>query len=432
MSIPNTVSAWRRTDARLAIAGTVALVCVLSATPSRAGVREDWRQCQSGYLRTLSAGSSPRASNPADQYCLGLAYWFQPSPLPRDPARAAEWHEAAAKQGHPGAMVALAYQLERGQGVQANLARAFELNQRAAALGSADGMFGVFRFYTTGKEVKADPEKARLWLDRAAQAGSDDAKKELAKLGRGAYEAPARNLENAAFVAFGKKDYATSARLYKQAADLGNVEATVALGQHYAQGLGVTKNFVEAARLYRMAADKGSPAGQAQLGLAYEQGEGVPENWDEMRRLCEKSAAQLNPLGLNCVGRLYQFGMAVPMDRMRAIAWFEKASDQDNPYARWFAIYLRRPANCTGYRSDAERQRFFGVCIDPKGITFRTSRERANWLTQRYNELEAEALRNWGNSGGVVCSATGGQWSGVSCYTPAGRPYDPNNGPPDR
>ena len=158
----------------------------------------------------------------------------------------------------------------------------------------------------------------------------------------------------------------------------------------------------------------------------------MPENWDEMRRWCEKSAAQVHPLGLNCMGRLYQFGMAVPMDRARAIAWFDKASDQDNPYARWFAIYLRKPSNCTGYRSDWEREKFFGVCIDPKGLTFRNARERTTWLARRYSELEAQALRNWGQSGGVVCASTGGQWSGVSCYTPAGRPYDPNNGPPSR
>jgi TPR repeat protein len=147
-----------------------------------------------------------------------------------------------------------------------------------------------------------------------------------------------------------------------------------------------------------------------------------------MRRLCEQSAAQYDKLGLNCVGRLYQFGMAVPMDRAQAIVWFDKASDQDNPYARWFVLYLRKPVNCTGYRNDWEREKFFGVCIDLKGITFKNSNERTTWLRARYNELEAEALRNWGNSGGSVCTGAGGQWSSVSCYTPSGRSFDPTQG----
>jgi TPR repeat protein len=289
-------------------------------------------------------------------------------------------------------------------------------------------MFNVFRLYTTGKGVKADPQKARTWLEKASAAGSIDAKRELASVARGTDSRPGIDQEVLAHETYAKKDYSTSVRLYRQAVDLGNMDATVALGQHYAQGLGVSKDLKEAARLFRVAADKGNPAGQAQLAFAYETGDGVPEDWGEMCRWCEKSAAQFHPLGLNCAGRLFQFGMTVPMDRVRAIAWFEKASDQDNPYARWFAKYLRNPKNCTGYRSDWEREKFFGVCIDPKGIAFKSSKDRTTWLREGYNELEAEALRNWGASGNAVCAATGGNWSGVSCYTPAGRPYDPNSG----
>ncbi|MEO8753155.1 MAG: tetratricopeptide repeat protein [Casimicrobiaceae bacterium] len=155
------------------------LLLLLFANSSWAGVREDWRACELGYLRTIKTGTPPRATAPAEQYCIGLAHWFQPSPFPRDPARAAQWHDAAARQNHPGAMVALGYQLERGQGVTANPAKAFDLCQRAAALGSPDGMFNVFRFYTTGKHVKANAAAARTWLDKAAAAGSEDAKKEM-------------------------------------------------------------------------------------------------------------------------------------------------------------------------------------------------------------------------------------------------------------
>jgi TPR repeat protein len=402
---------------------------VLVVSTLLAGVREDQRACQFGYWKTLKRDAPPpQTDRPDDQYCTGLAYWFQPSPLHRDPARAAQWYEAAAKQGHVGAMVALAYQYEKGHGVDADAGKSFDLYQRAAGLGSSDAMFNVFRLYTMGKGVKADSDQARKWLEKAAAAGSIDAKKELAKIGRGDYTRSGQEIENAAYAAYTKKDYANSVRLYRQASNLGNMAATVVLGQHYAQGLGVSKDLKEAARLYRVAAEKGDPGGQAQLGFAYETGEGVPENWDEMRNWCGKSAAQHHPLGLNCVGRLFQFGMAVPMDRAKAIDWFDKASDQDNPYARWFAIYLRKPANCTGYRSDWEREKFFGVCIDPKGITFKNSKERTTWLAKRYGELEAEALRNWGNSGGSVCTGAGGQWSGVSCYTPAGRSFDPTQG----
>ena len=140
---------------------TVVLV-ILSVSSPQASVREDQRACQFGYWKTLKQGSAPPRTNNADeQYCTGLAYWFQPSPLRRAPASAAPWYEAAAKQGHVGAMVALGYQYEKGYGVDADAGKAFELYQRAAERGSPDAMFNVFRLYTTGKGVKADAGQAR-------------------------------------------------------------------------------------------------------------------------------------------------------------------------------------------------------------------------------------------------------------------------------
>ena len=168
-----------------------AAVLAAIAVPSLASVCEDQRACEYGYLKTLQKGASPpQTTNPAEQYCLGLAYWFQPSPFPRDPALVARWYEAAAAQGHAGAMVAWAYQFEKGQGVGGNVGKAFDLYERAAKLGSSDAMFNVFRLYTTGKGVKADPEKARTWLVKAAAAGSIDAERELASVARGTDSRP--------------------------------------------------------------------------------------------------------------------------------------------------------------------------------------------------------------------------------------------------
>jgi TPR repeat protein len=135
----------------------------------------------------------------------------------------------------------------------------------------------------------------------------------------------------------------------------------------------------------------------------------------------------VHQLGLNCVARLYQFGMAVPMDRARARVWFERAADQDNPWARWFANWLAKPGNCIGFRSQWEHDKM-GVCLEPTGITFNSSRERSTWLRARYNEFETEQLRNWGSGSSSLCQLSGGTGSGSSCYTPAGRSYDPTSG----
>ena len=94
--------------------GLLSIVFLVFSVPSHASVREDQRACQFGYWKTLKKGAPPpRTDNAEEQYCTGLAYWFQPSPLRRDPASAAPWYDAAAKQGHVGAMVALGINTRR-------------------------------------------------------------------------------------------------------------------------------------------------------------------------------------------------------------------------------------------------------------------------------------------------------------------------------
>jgi TPR repeat protein len=277
---------------RFAITGLLTVSFSIFPVLSQASVREDQRTCQFGYWKTLKRGAPPpRTDNADEQYCTGLAYWFQPSPLQRDPASAAPWYDAAAKQGQLGAMVALGYQYEKGYGVGVDAGKAFELYQRAAERGSPDAMFNVFRLYTTGKGVKADAGQARKWLEKAAAAGSIDAKKELMEVNGGDDSRPGQDAENAAYAAYSKKDYATSARLYRQASDQGNMDAMVALGQLYRQGFGVAKDMKEAARLFRIAAEKAIPLARPSLGWPMR----AARAWRKTGRKCAACANNLLP-----------------------------------------------------------------------------------------------------------------------------------------
>ena len=116
------------------------------------------------------------------------------------------------------------------------------------------------------------------------------------------------------------------------------------------------------------------------------------------------------------------------MNRAQAIAWFDKASDQDNPYYPLVCYLSPQSLELHGLPQRMGAREIFGVCIDPQGLTFKSAKARTIWLAQRYSELEAEALATGPLSCNPVCTATGGTWSGVSCYTRAGRPYDPHSG----
>ena len=72
---------------------------------------------------------------------------------------------------------------------------------------------------------------------------------------------------------------------------------------------------------------------------------------------------------------LYTTGKGVKADPEQAMQWLEKAAS-------------------AGYRSEWEREKSFGMCLELRGITFKKSCERTAWLRARYNETEAEVLQD--------------------------------------
>lgn len=78
--------------------------------------------------------------------------------------------------------------------------------------------------------------------------------------------------------AFKRREYATALRFYRPLADQGNAEARIALGNMYANGLGVPRDYLESFRWYHLAAEQGHPLAQYRLGFIYETGKGVTKN----------------------------------------------------------------------------------------------------------------------------------------------------------
>jgi hypothetical protein len=78
-----------------------------------------------------------------------------------------------------------------------------------------------------------------------------------------------------AAAAYKTGDYKTAARLFKVAAEAGDLESQANLGTMYAVGQGVKRDPAEAVRLYRQAAERGYAPAQSQLGEMYYSGLGV-------------------------------------------------------------------------------------------------------------------------------------------------------------
>jgi len=95
------------------------------------------------------------------------------------------------------------------------------------------------------------------------------------------------------------------------------------------------------------------------------------------------------------LARMYQFGMGVPQDRYKAMAYFERAADQNNSKAGYVAKHLRE-GGCIGMRNQYEYDRWSAVCVEPTGIAFRNSQQRSQWLGQRaFQLLRAGRKASW-------------------------------------
>ena len=431
-----------------------AIVSTIAGIPAAADMHDEFNVCNFDRLPKLKKFGF-QSTNAVDEFCIGWAYWhgftynidpnqsarrvhdlYAPAPdqgegkIPHDPIKSAQWIARAAQQGHPGAETLLAYYYEQGHGVPKDYGQMLLWLRKALAQNYPDAMFHMGRLYTTGKGVPRDPDAGRQWFRKAADAGSTDAIVALREDKEYELTSPARDAFNRAYEAYQAKDYARAAALYRQAADAGNPGAMSTLGTLYRTGLGVAKNPQTAMQLYRQAAAKGWARADAQIGFAYEFGEAVAQDWTEAAKWCAQGARQYEQLGLYCLGRDYQFGIGVPQDRERAIRYFDLADAQGRDgQSKFFHEWLRIPTNCIGMRDDVERERYFGVCEEPKGIAFTSEAQRGQWLGALEAKHQANALRMWGsmNKGmaGGMCDAAGGTWSGNSCHGDGGIIFNP-------
>lgn len=97
--------------------------------------------------------------------------------VPKDLAKAHDWYQKAAAQGHVNAQYNLGMLYKLGLGVKEDAASAFMWLQKAAAQGSDIAQYNVGVMYADGAGVKRDLSRACAWLALAAAQGNEKAKK---------------------------------------------------------------------------------------------------------------------------------------------------------------------------------------------------------------------------------------------------------------
>jgi hypothetical protein len=107
------------------------------------------------------------------------------------------------------------------------------------------------------------------------------------------------------------------------------------LGVSYEQGRdGIKRDYLQAFKWLSMAAEQGQPDAQVTLGQMYEDGEGLPQDYRLAAHWYRKAADHVPDLGgagvgLSSLALLYRHGHETPQDYPFVYVWYVSVGDAD-------------------------------------------------------------------------------------------------------
>jgi TPR repeat protein len=197
-----------------------------------------------------------------------------------------------------------------------------------AAASRADAMYLSGECYRQGVGGKPDPERAKAAFARAEQMGLPQAKCALGKMLLDEPGQAQRGLE-----------------LCKQAANAGDVQAQVAVGDIYFTGRGMARDHAQARKWFEMAAKQNNPQAARKLGTMYADGDGgrrdtkkAIEWWQTAEKAGDPLAAILvaDQLFSDLTGGkkpgpgTYAFRGGIPVADIEVVEdWYRQAQERD-------------------------------------------------------------------------------------------------------
>jgi len=127
-----------------------------------------------------------------------------------------------------------------------------------------------------------------------------------------------------------KTDFETN----KKAAEQGNAEAQMAVGESYFNGKGVAKDQKQAVEWYAKAAGQGLAKAQWSLSICYLLGLGVAKDEKKWMEWLIKSADQGFAQAQTSLASCYLLGKGVAKDEKKAVELYQKAAAQGNKEAK--------------------------------------------------------------------------------------------------
>ncbi len=236
----------------------------------------------------------PEPKTPAEMTDLAYKY-ANGIGCPRDAGQAMLWYKRAAREGEPGAILAIGDMLEEGRCVDQDLVASALWRRRAAMLDFPPAMTRYAGMLERGIGVELDREAAKEWYRKAAKLGYGPAMTRLGDL-EGNVDWYRKAVAKGDPGAFGKLGLVTGdSALFRQGAELGDAASMTELGR-------IAKDNQEAVQWYRKAAEAGDPNGMERYAYFAEHGRGMESSSGDALLWYNKAAELGQPAALTRLG----------------------------------------------------------------------------------------------------------------------------------
>ena len=219
--------------------------------------------------------------------------------------------------------------------------------RRSADLGAPESQWLLGECSRLGIGTPKDEAAGLRLLAKAAEAGYIPAILELAHMHAGHRDDSGQRVA---------RNDAEALRLYRKAADLGDVRAMFFVGTMYQHGKGTAPYEAEADRWFRKAAELGHSLAILALSMRYDREKGLGIDDAEEVRLYRKAADSGHDWAMFSLAVHYANGKGTARDDTEAVRWFRKAAEAGVPGAmNWLGWMLEHGRSVRKDDADAVR-----------------------------------------------------------------------------
>ena len=203
-----------------------------------------------------------------------------------------------------------------GMGVEENITKGIELITNSAEYNYVIAQYELAEYYFYGYyDLEEDNDKAMMWYKKSANQGLAAAQNSLGYHYYSGYRI--------------EKNLSESLKWYKMAAEQGYAESQYQLGELYYNGEDLSKDYDNAFYWYTKAAEHGYSPAFFELGKMYTNGYGVRQDEEEADKCFKKYTT--SSYSMEKVAELFEKGEDVPLNYKKALEWYTKAVDQEEP-----------------------------------------------------------------------------------------------------